>query len=64
MAVKVIILNKEHEVESGKTICDAVRSIGHMPDAFIFIVNGRPVPMDTLTADGMVIKAVKVASGG
>ncbi|MCL2318003.1 MAG: MoaD/ThiS family protein [Methanomassiliicoccaceae archaeon] len=64
MAAKITILGKEHDVSSGTTICDAVRSIGHMPDAFIFIVNGRPVPMDSAITEGMVIKAVKVASGG
>jgi sulfur carrier protein len=64
VAAKIAILNKEHCVESGTTICDAVRSIGFAPDAFIFMVNGKPVPMDTPIADGDMIKAVKVASGG
>jgi len=63
MAV-LMVLNKEHEIACGMTICDAVRSLGYTPDAFIFIINGRPVPMDTPIADGMIIKAVKVASGG
>ena len=64
MVVKIIILDNEHCVESEITICDAVRSIGLAPDSFIFMVNGKPVPMDTLIADGDTIKAIKVASGG
>jgi sulfur carrier protein len=64
MGAKVSILGKEHDVRSGSTICDAVRSIGFAPDAFIFMVEGKPVPMDTPIADGILVKAVKVASGG
>jgi len=64
MGAKIKILNKEHDVKSGSTICDAVRSLGFLPDAFIFMIDGRPVPMDTPITDGAVIKAVKVASGG
>ncbi|AIZ56554.1 hypothetical protein Mpt1_c06690 [Candidatus Methanoplasma termitum] len=64
MAAKITVLNKEYGVDPGTTICDAVRSIGFIPDAFVFMMNGRPVPMDTQIADGDVIKAVKVASGG
>ena len=64
MDAVVSIDGKEHDVACGQTICDAVRSLGFAPDAFIFMLGGRPVPMDTTIADGAVIKAIKVASGG
>ncbi|MDR1690442.1 MAG: hypothetical protein LBR42_01185 [Candidatus Methanoplasma sp.] len=64
MDAKVELGGKEHTASVGIAIGDAVRSIGYAPDAFIFMVNGRPVPMDMPVADGMIIKAIKVASGG
>jgi sulfur carrier protein len=64
VGAKISISGIEHETVCGMTICDAMRSLGFTPDAFIFMVDGRPVPMDTPTTDGVLIKAVKVASGG
>jgi len=64
MNAKITIGGKEHDIACGPTICDAMRSLGLAPDAFIFMIDGRPVPMDTQVADGMSVKAVKVASGG
>jgi len=60
----ITIGGREHDITCGLMISDAVRSLGFVPDAFIFMVEGRPVPMDTHVADGMSVKAVKVASGG
>jgi sulfur carrier protein len=64
MCAKITVGGKGHDVSSGITIADAVRSLGFAPDTFIFMIGGGPVPMDTPIADGMLIKAVKVASGG
>ena len=64
MGAKIMIGSEEHGVACGSTICDAVRSLGFAPDAFIFMAGGRPIPMDTLITDGMSVKALKVASGG
>lgn len=64
MAAQIIINNRTQEVPADVSIGDAVRSLGLMPDAFVFIMNGRPVPMDTPIADGTTINAIKVASGG
>ena len=64
MNAKIVIGGKEHDIPPGPTICDTVRSIGFAPDTFIFMIGGRPVPMDTPVTDGILIKAVKVASGG
>lgn len=46
------------------TIESAVISIKKNPDAFIFLVNGSPVPVDMPIADGMSVEAIRVASGG
>ena len=64
MSAKVMISGTTHDIACGSTIADAVRSLGFAPDAFIFIIEGKPVPMDTLIGEGIHIKAVKVASGG
>ncbi|MDR0509179.1 MAG: hypothetical protein LBG63_05100 [Candidatus Methanoplasma sp.] len=64
MSAKITIGGKEHDVPCGSTICDAVRTLGFAPDAFIFMADGKPVPMDTAMIDGTAVKTVKVASGG
>ena len=64
MGANMAVGSKKHEIECGSTICDAARALGYAPDAFIFMIDGRPVPMDTKIADGVSVKAVKVASGG
>jgi len=64
MGAIIAIGSKEHCVAVGLTICDAVRELGFAPDTFIFMIGGRPVPMDTPIEDGVFIKAVRVASGG
>jgi sulfur carrier protein len=64
MGATIAIIGKAHSVTSGQTICDAVRKLGLAPDTFIFMIDGRPVPMDTPIEDGVSIRAIKVASGG
>ena len=52
------------EAEAGETIEALMRRSGAVPDAFLFLNNGKPVPMDTPITDGMNVRAIKVASGG
>lgn len=52
------------EAPSGISVAEAFRSIGMNPSAYVFIIDGRPVPMDSDVADGVLVRAVKVASGG
>lgn len=52
------------EVGVGETIQSAVSRAGQHPDAFIFMISGRPVPMDTVPTEDAEIRAVRVASGG
>ncbi|MCQ2079485.1 MAG: hypothetical protein MJZ38_05470 [archaeon] len=64
MSPSIRIGNEVIEASVGKTIEESVRDAGRLPDAYLFVVDGRPVPMDTPITDGMTVKAIKVASGG
>jgi len=65
MAAIIHIKGKERiSVSEGVTIEDAILSAGKHPDSFLFLSNGRPVPMTTVMTDGDEIEAVRVASGG
>jgi sulfur carrier protein ThiS len=63
MAV-IQVLGREVEVSAGDTIEDAMHANGFHPDSFLYLDDGKPVPMDTVISDTSVIRAVKVASGG
>ena len=58
------ISGQEHQVAKGKTVQQAVSDLGFHPDSFLYLVDGRPVPMDTVIADSMTVRAMRVASGG
>ena len=64
MASKILINNKEFEIEPGIIISDAVRSLGFNPSAYVFAVAGKPVPMDSPVPNDATVKAIRVASGG
>jgi sulfur carrier protein len=63
MPSSIIIGTERIAAADGVTIERAVMSAGKHPDAFIFLLNGRPVPMTTIL-NGMEIEALRVASGG
>ncbi|MCL2711843.1 MAG: hypothetical protein FWD37_01005 [Methanomassiliicoccaceae archaeon] len=56
--------NRELKISAPITIEDAVLSVNEHPDAFLYLLNGRPVPMTTLFEDKMTVDALRVASGG
>jgi sulfur carrier protein len=64
MAATIILDGKHNEISAGCTIESAVVSLGKHSDAFLYLINGTPVPMDTPIEDGMTVKCLKVASGG
>ena len=51
-------------IEGNGKIEDIMRSKDQRPDAFIFIMEGVPVPSDTEVGDGEKVDAIRVASGG
>ncbi len=61
---KVVFTERVVDVPAGSTIQEAVSVAGEHPDAFIFMVGGRPVPMDTVPPEDAEVRAVRVASGG
>lgn len=52
------------ELCEGETIQAATSRAGQHPDAFIFTIGGRPVPMDTVPPADAEVRALRVASGG
>jgi sulfur carrier protein len=59
----IIVSGQELKVDPGYTIQEAVSAEGLHPDAYLYLIDGRPVPMDTVIGDSTV-KAMRVASGG
>ena len=43
-------------------LLDFLLSIGKNPDSYLYICNGKPIPVDT--EPGTDVEAIKVASGG
>lgn len=58
------ISGQEHQVAEGKTVQQVVSDLGFHPDSYLYLVDGRPVPMDTVITDSMTVRAMRVASGG
>ena len=58
------IADETVEMEAGETIQSAASRVGQHPDAFIFTLSGRPVPMDTVPPKDAEVRAIRVASGG
>lgn len=44
------------------TILDTVISMRKNPDSYLFICNGKPIPVDSEPSDN--VEAIRVASGG
>ncbi len=64
MSAKISMYGKDTLVDAEGTVGEAFGSMGLLPNTFLFLVGGTPVPSDTPLEDGMVIRAIKVASGG
>ncbi len=62
--VGISIGGEERQAPAGITIGEAVGAMGLHPDAYVYLIDGIPVPMDTLLAEGKAVKALRVASGG
>ncbi len=60
----ILVSGEELRAKEGATIESVVSENGLHPDSYLYLVDGKPVPMDTVIADGMTVKAMRVASGG
>jgi len=64
VTASIIFGDGKIDVVNGVTIEKAMISAGLFPDAFLFLRNGRPIPMTTVLEGGDSVDAVRVASGG
>lgn len=66
MSALIIINGQNHEIatETPQSIELAFRSLNMLPDAHLFLLNSRPVPMTRLLMDGEQVTAIRIASGG
>ena len=56
--------SKKIELEKGATVEAAIRAIGLLPDSWIPVRGGEPVPLDERLEDGDELKLISVVSGG
>lgn len=61
---RIVIGDRTVEAAEGATIAESVSAAGEHPDAFVFLIGGRPVPMDTVPPEDSEVRAMRVASGG
>lgn len=64
MAVIIIIGGERKDIAAGITLEAAVAGMGMNPDTYVYLIDGVPVPMDTVPAGDAAVKALRVASGG
>jgi len=61
---KLIVSGEMYIVASGETIEEAVSKEGMHPDSYLYMMDGKPVPMDTVLTEESEVKVLRVASGG
>ena len=64
MAATIVIGKERISVKDGATIEGSMISAGKHPDAFLYLLDGKPVPMTRPFKKGDVVEAIRVASGG
>jgi len=57
---RIRIDDEEHQFNG--TILDCVLSLGKNPDSYLFLCDGKPVPVDSVPVTD--VNAIRVASGG
>jgi len=61
---KLTVAGKCYDIKDGATIEQSVIENGLHPDSYLYLIDGKPVPMDTVIEGDMTVRAMKVASGG
>jgi len=67
ITVHILPVKKETlvvDLPQGDTVERLMRSLDILPDAWIAVMGGEPVPIDRRLEDGDVVKLVSVVSGG
>ncbi|RME89341.1 MAG: thiamine biosynthesis protein ThiS [Anaerolineae bacterium] len=62
--VKLILRDKEYEVEAGITLLKALKKVGILPESVIATREGEMITEDEVLKEGDVIKLIAVISGG
>jgi len=62
--VCLVFGNERIDVNAGVTIEETMISLGKHPDAFLFLLNGKPIPVTTVLENDFIVDALRVASGG
>ena len=52
------------ELRDAATVEELIRTLELLPDGWIAVSDGEPVPIDHVLSDGDVVKLVSVVSGG
>ena len=60
----ISVSGKSIEAPSGMTIEQVISENGLHPDSYLYLIDGKPVPMDTVIGEEAFVKAMRVASGG
>ncbi len=60
----ISVSGKSIEASSGMTIEQVISENGLHPDSYLYLIDGKPVPMDTVVSEETFVKAMRVASGG
>jgi sulfur carrier protein len=61
---EIVVADERIVIKENDTIERTMISAGKHPDAFLYLLNGRPIPMTTVPENDSIIEAVRVASGG
>ncbi len=61
---KLILRNKEYEVNAGMTLLSALKKINVIPESVIATKNGEMILEDEILKEDDVIKLIVVISGG
>ncbi len=63
----MILSTKDGETRvavEGRSLEQIALALGVLPDAHIFLRDGRPLPMTAVPGEGDTVRALPVASGG
>ena len=64
MTVKLILRDKEYEVQPGMTLLDSLKKINVLSESVIATLHGEMILDDEILKDGDVVKLIAVISGG
>ena len=64
MSALLVVRGQEQPVAAGKTLAEALRSLGLEPEMYLAVRDGALIPVTETVREGDVIRLVPVISGG